>query len=73
MGLFGFGKKKSPAEILAEGRKQYDSGDYSRAALTLLKAFGKENGEIDYWIGRCFLANYEKKAAKGDKSRQNSI
>lgn len=69
MGLFGFGKKKSPAEILAEGRKQYDSGDYSRAALTLLKAFGKENGEIDYWIGRCFLANYEKKAAKGDKKQ----
>lgn len=65
MGLFG--KKKTPEEILSEGRALYDKGDYSKAALVLLKASGKEKGEVDYWIGRCYLALNEKKPGKGNQ------
>lgn len=48
MGLFG--KKKSTAEILADGHALFDQGQYSKAVLTWLKASGKEKGEVDYWV-----------------------
>jgi len=67
MGLFGLGKKKTPAEILAEGQALYAHGDYEKAATTLLKASGKENGEVDYWIGRCYLIRYEKEEDNGNQ------
>ena len=53
MGLFG--KKKTPEEILAEGLALYEQGEYGKAALVLLKASGKLNGEVDYWLGRSYL------------------
>lgn len=63
MGLFG--KKKSSGEILEEGRALYDQGKYSRAVLIWLKASGKENGTIDYWVARGYLAQYDLKPDKG--------
>lgn len=59
MGLFG--KKKTPEELLAEGRALYEQGNYSKAAEILLKARGKLNGEVEYWLGRTCLALSEEK------------
>lgn len=58
MGLFG--KKKTPEEILAEGRALYEQGKYGNACFVLFKASGKEEGEVDYWLGRCYLAMDER-------------
>lgn len=63
MGLFG--KKKSPDEILEAGRVLYDQGQYSRAVLIWLKASGKENGKVDYWVARGYLAQYDNKQDRG--------
>ncbi len=60
-----FGKKKSTAEILADGHALFEQGQYSRAVLTWLKASGKEKGEADYWVARGYLAQYDKKPDKG--------
>lgn len=59
MGLFR--KKKTPEEILKEGRALYDQGAYSKAALVLLKASRMGHKEVDYWLGRSYLAMDEKK------------
>lgn len=70
MGLFGKKEKKSPAEYIAEGRALFDQGRYGKAVFALLKASGKENGEGDYWLGRCYLAMDEedgKAPSKGAK------
>ena len=63
-------EKKSPAEYIAEGRALFDQGRYGKAVFALLKASGKENGEGDYWLGRCYLAMDEedgKAPSKGAK------
>ena len=70
MGLFGKKEKKSTAEYIAEGRALFDQGRYGKAVFALLKASGKENGEGDYWLGRCYLAMDEedgKAPSKGAK------
>lgn len=59
MGLFG--GKRTGEEILEKGRALFDQGKYGKACLTLLKASGELNGEVDYWLGRCYLAVDEKK------------
>lgn len=61
MGLFG--KKKTPEEVLAEGRALYEQGEYLDAALKLLKVNGNLNGEIDYWLGLSYLT-YDQKRGK---------
>lgn len=53
MGLFG--KKKTPEEILAEGRTQFERGDFSRAFLTLHKLANKGEPEASYCIGLYWL------------------
>lgn len=39
----------------------YDQGAYSKAALVLLKASRMGHREVDYWLGRSYLAMDEKK------------
>lgn len=71
MGLFG--RKKSPEEILAEGRTQYENGDLKKAFLTLHGLAGKGDPQACYYVGRIYLERKEKslaqsfliKAAKG--------
>lgn len=69
MGLFG--KKKTPEEILAEGRALYEQGEYGKASLVLLKASGKLHGEVDYWLGRSYLAlDAKEDKASGKTAKQ---
>lgn len=69
MGLFG--KKKTPEEILAEGRALYEQGEYGKAFLILLKASGKLHGDVDYWLGRSYLAMDAKQGkAPGKTAKQ---
>ena len=49
MGLFG--KRKTSAEILAEGRTQFESGDFKMAFLTLHGLANKGEPEASYYIG----------------------
>lgn len=53
MGLIG--KKKTPEEILAEGRTQFERGDFSRAFLTLHRLANKGEPEASYYIGLYWL------------------
>ena len=53
MGLFG--KKKTPEEILAEGRTQFESGDMKHMFLTLHGLANKGDPEACYYIGFYWL------------------
>lgn len=53
MGLFG--KRKTSAEILAEGRTQFESGDFKMAFLTLHGLANKGEPEASYYIGLYWL------------------
>lgn len=64
MGVFG--KKKPPAEILAEGKALYERGDYGQAVILFLKVGRKENGEGDYWAGRSYLARFDQSGRDGE-------
>lgn len=62
MGLFG--TKKSPEDILAEGKRLYAQGKPDDARFVFLDISGKMRGEGDYWIGRTYL---EKNIREGKK------
>ena len=62
MGLFG--KKKSPEEILAEGRAQFIQGDLKKAFLTLRKLAAQGNAQAGYYIGRIYLERKERSLAQ---------
>lgn len=53
MGLFG--KKKTPEELLAEGRAQFESGDLKKMFLTLHGLANKGEPEACYYIGYYWL------------------
>ena len=53
MGLFG--KKKTPAEILEEGRSQYVKGDLKKAFLTLHALAAKGDPQACWYVGRIYL------------------
>ena len=53
MGLFG--KKKTPEETVAEGRAQFESGDFKKAFLTLHGLANKGEPEASYYIGLYWL------------------
>ncbi len=53
MGLFG--KKKTPEETVAEGRVQFESGDFKKAFLTLHGLANKGEPEASYYIGLYWL------------------
>ena len=55
MGLFGFGKKKTNKEILAEGRAQFERGDLRAMFLTLHGLANKGEPEACYYIGHYWL------------------
>ena len=67
MGLFG--QKKTSAELLSEGKELFDSGEYMRAFLSFSKVKAGEKGDINYWIGRCFLAYYGEKHKDQDLAK----
>lgn len=60
MGLFG--KKKTPEELLTEGRAQFESGDMRHMFMTLHGLANKGNPEACYYIGIYWLKE------KSDKS-----
>ena len=62
MGLFG--RKKSPEEILAEGRAQFIQGDLKKAFLTLHKLAAQGNAQAGYYIGRIYLERKERSLAQ---------
>lgn len=57
-----FGKKKTPEELLAEGRAQFESGDMRHMFMTLHGLANKGNPEACYYIGIYWLKE------KSDKS-----
>lgn len=62
MGLFG--KKKTPEEILAEGRAQYEKGDSKKAFLTLHGLAGKGEPQACYYVGKIYLERKVKNLAQ---------
>ena len=62
MGLFG--RKKSPEEILAEGRALFIQGDLKKAFLTLHKLAAQGNAQAGYYIGRIYLERKERSLAQ---------
>lgn len=62
MGLFG--KKKTPEEILSEGRAQYVKGDLKKSFITLHGLAAKGNPQACYYIGRIYLERKEKNLAQ---------
>lgn len=53
MGLFG--SKKTPEEILAEGRELYGDFNFAKALKVLDKASGTLDGEPDYLIALIYM------------------
>ena len=53
MGLFG--SKKTPEEILAEGRERYGDFNFAKALKVLDKASGTLDGEPDYLIALIYM------------------
>lgn len=64
MGLFGFGKKKTPAEILAEGRAQYVKGDLKKALQTFRNLAEKGEPQACCYTGKIYLEQKEKSLAQ---------
>ena len=62
MGLFG--KKKTPAEILEEGRSQYVKGDLKKAFLTLHGLAAKGYPQACWYVGRIYLERKERSLAQ---------
>lgn len=62
MGLFG--KKKTPAEILEEGRSQYVKGDLKKAFLTLHGLAAKGDPQACWYVGRIYLERKERSLAQ---------
>lgn len=62
MGLFG--KKKTPAEILEEGRSQYVKGDLKKAFLSLHGLAVKGNPQACWYVGRIYLERKERSLAQ---------
>ncbi len=64
MGLFGFGKKKTSAEILSEGRSQYVKGNLKKA-LSILRTLADEgNPQACCYVGRIYLELKDKSSAQ---------
>lgn len=64
MGLFGFGKKRTPAEILSEGRLQYVKGNLKKA-LSILRTLADEGDpQACCYVGRIYLELKDKSSAK---------
>ena len=61
MGLF---RKKTPKEILAEGKAQYVKGDLKKAFITLHGLAAKGNPQACYYIGRLYLEWKDKSLAQ---------
>ena len=62
MGLFG--KKKTRAEILEEGRSQYVKGDLKKAFLTLHGLAAKGDPQACWYVGRIYLERKERSLAQ---------
>lgn len=50
---------QTTGEILAEGRALYEQGDYLHARTVLRAVADQMDGEVDYWIALCYLAEDE--------------
>ena len=64
MGLFGFGKKRTSAEILSDGRSQYVKGNLKKALSILRDLADEGNPQACCYVGRIYLEQKDKSLAQ---------